>query len=60
MIRILRAARMESWNGKKLDLELLLNQIKGIFKPDEEAQEEDCSLHRLWPAPAKPPRAFRS
>ncbi len=34
MIRKLHAARMESGNGKKLDLELLFNQIRGIFKPD--------------------------
>jgi hypothetical protein len=36
MIRILHAARLESGNGKMLDLELLLNQVGGIFKPDEE------------------------
>ncbi len=44
MIRILHAARVESGNKKKLDLELLLNQVGGIFKPDEEATEEDGNL----------------
>ena len=31
-------------DGKTLDLELLLNQIGGIFKPDEEASEDDDTL----------------
>ena len=44
MIRVLYAARVESGNGKILDLELLLNQIGGLFKPDEEAPENDDSL----------------
>jgi hypothetical protein len=44
MIRILHAARVESGNGKVLDLGLLLNQVKGIFKPDEEGPEEDVTL----------------
>ncbi len=44
MIRILHAARVESGNGRVLDLELLLNQVKGIFKPDEDGLEEDISL----------------
>ena len=44
MIRILHAARVESGNEKSLDLELLLYQIGGIFKPDEEAPENDESL----------------
>ncbi len=35
---------MESGNGKVLDLELLLNQVGGIFKPDEEVTEEFVSL----------------
>ncbi len=29
---------------KVLDLELLLNQARGIFKPDEEGLEEDITL----------------
>ncbi len=44
MMRILHVANVESGNGKKLDLELLFNQIGGIFKLDEEAPEEDASL----------------
>ena len=39
MIRVLHAVRAESGNGKILDLELLLNQIGGIFKPGEESPE---------------------
>ncbi len=44
MIRILRAAPVESGNGKSLDLELFLSQVGGLFKPDEEAPEEDDSV----------------
>ena len=44
MIRVLHAARVESENGKILGLELLLNRIGGIFKPDEEAPEDDDTL----------------
>ncbi len=44
MIRILHAARMEAGGGKTLDLELLFNQIGGIFKPCEEAPYDDGSL----------------
>jgi hypothetical protein len=44
IILILHAARVKSGNGKMLDLELLLNQVGGIFKPDKEAKEEDCTL----------------
>ena len=43
MIRILQPARVESGNGKVLDLELLLNQVGGIFKPDKEGTEEDVT-----------------
>ena len=35
---------MQSGDGKTLDLEILLNQIEEIFKPDEEAPEDDDSL----------------
>ncbi len=38
MIRTLHAARVESGSGKILDLELLLNQVGGIFKPEDEGQ----------------------
>jgi hypothetical protein len=44
MIRILHAARVESGNCKVLDLELWLNQVGGIFKPDEDGQEDDVTL----------------
>ena len=44
MIRILHAARVEAGSGKDSDLELLRNQIGEIFKPDEEATENDESL----------------
>ena len=43
MIRIMHAACVEAGDGKDLDLELLLNLIGGIFKPDEEATENDAS-----------------
>jgi hypothetical protein len=44
IILILHAARVESGNGKVLDLELLLNQVGRIFKPCEEGLEEDVTL----------------
>jgi hypothetical protein len=44
MIRILHAARVESGDGERLDLQLLFNQVRGIFKPDEKVTEEDCTL----------------
>jgi hypothetical protein len=44
MIRILHAARVESGNGRVLDLELLLKQVGGISKPDEDGPEEDITL----------------
>jgi hypothetical protein len=50
-IRVLHAARVESGNGKVLDLELLLNQVGVIFKSNEEGQEEDITLQAAlyWP-----------
>ena len=44
MIRVLHAARVESDNGKDLDMEILLNLISGIFKPEDEAAGDDASL----------------
>ena len=44
MKRVLHSARVESGNGLILDLKLLLNLIGGIFRPDEEALENDESL----------------
>jgi hypothetical protein len=43
MIQILLAAHVESGNGKVLDLELLLNQVWGIFRPDDGGLEEDIT-----------------
>ncbi len=44
MTQTLHAARVESGNGRVLDLELLLNQVGGIFKPYEDGLEEDITL----------------
>ncbi len=44
VIRILHATRVEVGGEKTLDLELLFNQICGLFEPDEEAPEDDGSL----------------
>ncbi len=44
MIWILHAAYVDSGKGKKLGLELLFNQMGGVFKPDEEVLVEDDSL----------------
>ena len=44
MIRVLHAARVDSDNGKDLDMEILLNLIGGIFKPEDEAAGDDQSL----------------
>ena len=38
---ILHTSRVDSGNGKNLDLEILLNQIGGIFKSEDEAPVED-------------------
>ena len=45
MTRVLHAvARVESDNGKDLDMEILLNLIDGIFKPEDEAAGDETSL----------------
>ncbi len=44
MIRILHAARVEAGNEKDLDMEILLNQVGGIFKAEEEATSNEDSL----------------
>ena len=44
MIRTLHAAHVDADDGKFLDMEILLNLIGGIFKPDEEAAVDDESL----------------
>jgi hypothetical protein len=51
MIRTQHAARVESGNGRVLDLELLMNQTGGIFKPDKEGPEEDITLQAALPSP---------
>ncbi len=50
MIRILHAASVRSGNGKKLVLEVLINQIGGIYKPDSDEDVKvghDLSTHNL-------------
>ncbi len=49
MIRVLHASRVESGNGKKLDLELfkLFNQVSRISKPNKEAPEDNGSLQSV-------------
>ena len=44
MIRILHAARVDSDNGKTLDLEIILNLVGGIFKPEDESAGDEASL----------------
>jgi hypothetical protein len=44
MTRILHTIRVEACHDKTLILELLFNQIGGIFKRDEEAPKEDDKL----------------
>ena len=44
MIRILHAARVDAGNGRDLDMDILLNQVGGIFKPEEEAASNGESL----------------
>ena len=44
MIRILHAARVEAGNGKDLDMEILLNQVGGIFKAEEESTSNEPGL----------------
>ena len=46
----MHAARVEAGDGKDLDLELLLNLIGVIFKPDEEATKNDKSLQAVLSA----------
>jgi hypothetical protein len=53
-IRVLHAARVQAGNGHKLDLELLLNQLGGIFKP-EEVNPEDETLHAALSAQVRKP-----
>ena len=43
MIRILHAARVDAGNGRDLDMAILLNQVGGIFKPEEEEVRNEDS-----------------
>ena len=55
MIRVLHAARVEAGNGKDLDMEILLNQVGGIFKPEEEAAGDEESLQAALSAQIRRP-----
>ena len=48
MIRVLHAARVEAGNGKDLDMEILLNQVGGIFKAEKEAAGDEESLQAAY------------
>ena len=45
MIRILHAARVESGNGKSLDLEILLNQIGGFKYLNPMKRRQKMTIH---------------
>ena len=55
MIRELHAARVEAGNGKDLDMEMLLNQVGGNFKPEEEAAGDEESLQAALSAQFRRP-----
>ena len=55
MIRVLHAARVEADNGKDLDMEILLNLIGGIFKPEDEAAGDEESLQAAQSAQVRNP-----
>ena len=55
MIRTLHAARVESGSGKILDLEILLNQVGGIFKSEDEGLDDDTTLQAALSAQASKP-----
>ena len=55
MIRVLHASRVEAGNGKDLDMEILLNQVGGIFKPEEEAASNEESLQAALSANVRRP-----
>ena len=48
MISVLHATRVEAGNGKDLDMEILLDQVRGIFKPEEEAAGDEESLQAAY------------
>ena len=55
MIRVLHAARVEAGDGKDLDMEILLNLIGGIFKPEEEAAGDEELLQAALSAQVRKP-----
>ena len=55
MIRILHAARVEAGNGRDLDMEMLLKQVGGIFKAEEEAASNEDSLQAALSANVQRP-----
>ena len=55
MEAVLHAARVEAGNGKDLDMEILLNQIGGIFKPEEEAAGDEELLQAPLSAQVRRP-----
>ena len=55
MIRVLHAARVEADNGKDLEMEILLNLIGGIFKPEDEAAGDEESLQAALLAQVQKP-----
>ena len=55
MIRVLHAARVEAGNGKDLDTEILLNQVGGFFKPEEEEAGDEESLQTALSAQVRRP-----
>jgi hypothetical protein len=50
MIQTLHSVRVESGDGKILDLEILLNQVLGILKPEDEGPDDDTTLQALLSA----------
>ena len=56
MIIILHAARVDSENGRDLDMEILLNQVSGIFKAEEEAGSNEDSLQAALSANVQRPK----
>ena len=55
MIRILHAAGVEADNGKDLDMEILLNLIGEVFKPEDEAAGDEESLQAALSAQVRKP-----
>ncbi len=54
-IRVLYAAHLQAENGHKLDLRLLLDQLGGVFRPEEVTPEDEGSLHAVLLAQVRKP-----